>query len=505
MTKLSGNKLARNAGLNLVASIMPLPLALIAIPVLLQGLGIEKFGILTIAWALIGYAGILDLGIGRAITKICAESLEEGIDQPLSDAVSTGVVGLALGGVIGAALLVLLAPLIATNALHVAIPLRQETIHAIAILGVCVPFVVSSSGLRGILEAFQRFDLVAYVRISSGILLILAPVLVLPWTNRLEIVMGVLTVVRILMWVAFLLAVRSTTPSLLRKINFSLPAAKSLLKFGGWVTVSNVVGPLIVYFDRFVIAAVLSVSAVTYYTTPFEAITKLWVVPSALVGVLFPAFSSSFRTRPQICTALFRNGIAITFASMAILAVLVMSLSKELLAIWLNADFAIKSGQVLCWLMLGVMFSSIAQVPFALIQAVGRPDMTAKLHCLELAPYVLLVLFFIDSMGIQGAALAWAIRAGVDLFLLSVIAGVTPSLDLRRYSSIRICASASLGGVIGLVGFLAPSMGLKMVCILLGGIVVILITWRYLMFSEDRAAAIQITKRWALSVGKRDG
>ena len=68
--------MARNAGLNLVASIIPLPLALIAIPLLLRGIGIEKFGILTIAWALIGYAGFLDLGICRAITKFCAESFE---------------------------------------------------------------------------------------------------------------------------------------------------------------------------------------------------------------------------------------------------------------------------------------------------------------------------------------------------------------------------------------------------------------------------------------------
>jgi len=49
--------------------------ALVAIPVTLRGLGTERFGALSLAWLLIGYLSLFDLGLGRALTKLAAERL----------------------------------------------------------------------------------------------------------------------------------------------------------------------------------------------------------------------------------------------------------------------------------------------------------------------------------------------------------------------------------------------------------------------------------------------
>ncbi len=59
------------------------------------------------------------------------------------------------------------------------------------------------------------------------------------------------------------------------------------------MTVTNVVGPVMVTMDRFLIGAMISITAVAYYTTPYEMVTKLWLIPAAMVGVMFPAFSTS--------------------------------------------------------------------------------------------------------------------------------------------------------------------------------------------------------------------
>ena len=45
------------------------------------------------------------------------------------------------------------------------------------------------------------------------------------------------------------------------------------------MTVSNVVGPIMVYLDRFLIGALLPMAAVTQYVTPYEVVTKLTVIP----------------------------------------------------------------------------------------------------------------------------------------------------------------------------------------------------------------------------------
>ena len=65
-----------------------------------------------------------------------------------------------------------------------------------------------------------------------------------------------------------------------------------LLSFGGWVTASNVVNPILLSMDRFLIGSLLSVALVGYYTAPFEAVTKLWMIPASLMTTVYPACSA---------------------------------------------------------------------------------------------------------------------------------------------------------------------------------------------------------------------
>src|SRR5215472_7625436 len=74
----SGHLLARNSVWNLAGQILPLLVAVVSIPVLVRGLGTDRFGILLIAWAVIGYFGIFDFGISRALTQLVARRLGGG-------------------------------------------------------------------------------------------------------------------------------------------------------------------------------------------------------------------------------------------------------------------------------------------------------------------------------------------------------------------------------------------------------------------------------------------
>ena len=66
----------------------------------------------------------------------------------------------------------------------------------------------------------------------------------------------------------------------------------------------------------------------------------------------------------------------------------------------------------------GVLLNSLALIPYSLIQGLGRPDVTAKLHLLELPLYIALVWVLVKNLGLPGAALAWTLRMGIDALLL---------------------------------------------------------------------------------------
>jgi O-antigen/teichoic acid export membrane protein len=70
---------------------------------------------------------------------------------------------------------------------------------------------------------------------------------------------------------------------------------------------------------------------------------------------------------------------------------------------------------------LGTMAVSVAYVPFAFVQAMGRPDLTAKRHMFELPFYFVLSYFAIRTFGIFGAAVVWSLWAVIDLILMNRI------------------------------------------------------------------------------------
>ena len=69
------SRLMRNTTWSCIGSAAPMLVAVIAVPRLIQGLGADRFGILTLAWMAIGYLSFLDLGLGRAITRLIADRL----------------------------------------------------------------------------------------------------------------------------------------------------------------------------------------------------------------------------------------------------------------------------------------------------------------------------------------------------------------------------------------------------------------------------------------------
>ncbi len=173
-------------------------------------------------------------------------------------------------------------------------------------------------------------------------------------------------------------------PELGRALAWQRGALGPLLRFGGWMTVTNVVGPLMVTLDRFLIGALVSMTAVAYYATPYEIVTKFWLLPGALMGVMFPAFSAGFEQNRERTALLFGRSVKLLLLVLFPVMLCTIALAQDGLRLWLGAEFAQHSFRVLQWLAVGVFINSLAFVPFSLLQGVGRPDITATLHLIEL-------------------------------------------------------------------------------------------------------------------------
>jgi O-antigen/teichoic acid export membrane protein len=246
-------------------------------------------------------------------------------------------------------------------------------------------------------------------------------VIAMPFTHSLAWAVGVLLGARAAGLVALIALVNRVAPELTWRTSMTRSSLGPVMRFGAWMTVSNILSPLMSSADRFFISAMISASVVAYYTAPYEMVTRLMAMMALAVATsLFPAFARAADVADA--RALLMRGLRLITTTFVPVIVLVLALAPTILRLWLGDTFARESSTVLRILAVGILMNGFAQAPFAMIQARGRADLTAKIHLAELPFYVTSVLYLIRVRGIEGAAIAWTLRVSVEAVVLFVVA-----------------------------------------------------------------------------------
>jgi len=480
----SGHRLARNVVWNLLGTGAPLLVAVFAIPVLIDGLGTARFGVLTLAWMVVGYFSLFDLGLGRALTKLVAEKLGKGETDEIPSLIWTGMFLMLILGVFGAVIVAALSPRLVGSVLNIPAELQPETLTAFYLLAASIPIVISATALRGVLEAHQRFGQINTVRIPLGIFTFLGPVVVLSFSNSLVPVVAVLVIARLVSWCAYAVLCLKVETALRRSVSIRRAMVKPLISFGGWMTVTNIVGPLMVYMDRFLIGAVATMTAVAYYATPYEVVTKLWIIPGALMGVVFPAFAAAFVQDRVRASRLFERAVNYIFLSLFPVVLIIVTFAHEGLVLWLGSEFAANSSLVLQLLAVGVFINSHAHVPSGLVQGAGRPDFTAKLHLIELPFYLLALWWMVGDYGIIGAAIAWVVRVAIDTIILFVMAHRL--LSTVSPFTLRSVIIAGMALFVLVLGAVIPGLVMKGVFLLMTLSIFAVVAWFFILAKDER-------------------
>ena len=407
---------------NLIGYSFPLLVAVILIPPLIKGLGEERFGILSLSWVVIGYFSFLDFGIGRSLTKIIAEKIGLNKSSEIPGIFWTSFYLMLIISSIGTIVLLLGSSYLVNNILNISDSLKGETLASFYVIAVTIPIVATTAGLRGVLEAYQKFALINIIRINLGVFTFLSPLLCLIFTKSLFWIVFVLSIIRLIIWIVYLFQCFKINSELRgSEAKFDKKLIKPIFSLSGWITVSNVVAPMIIYLDRFLIGAVISAVAITYYITPYEVVTKLLLVPGALTGVLFPAFSATYLNDPDTAKKLFNRGVKFIFIFLYPIVLVLINFSYEGMNLWLGPTFAERSTFVMQMLAVGVLLNSLAYIPFTFFQGIGKPKVPALVNLLELPFYCLLMWVATSRWGIEGAAIVWVLRIAIDAAILFII------------------------------------------------------------------------------------
>lgn len=410
----------RNTAYNLAGSAIPLAVSLVTIPIYLGLIGEARYGVLAIAWLLLGYFGLFDLGLGRATAQRIA-ALRDGTASERADTFWTALalnVGL---GVVGGLLIWPVAAYFFGNVFKVEDALRPEVQAAVPWLVLAVPMATLSGVLVGALQGRERFMELNLISVSGTVMFQLLPLsTALLWGADLGVLLPAALFTRLF---TLLMMFQRCRRHIFQgqAVRMERSQAGQLLRFGGWVTVTAFVGPMMVVLDRFIIGAITGAKAVTYYTVPFQLAANSTLISGALSSALFPRLAAA---SPQEAYQLGLEALRTLVVVMTPLVAVGILLMAPFLSLWITPTFAEQSALVGQIILVGFWANSFAIIPFAQLQATGRPDLVARCHLAEVLPYFGLLYLGLNVFGMAGAAVAFTVRVLVDFALLASLSGV---------------------------------------------------------------------------------
>lgn len=407
--------LIKNSIYNLTGFAIPTFIAVPALGYLARAIGVEAFGVFTLAFAIIGYASIFDAGLSRAVIREIA-IYRNNLDEQHKIIATSGVVVVFLGCFAGV-ILFLGAPHL-NSFLKVSTNMKDEVQQSFTLLAFIIPIYLLNQIWLAWLEGHERFININIQRSISNSAIAGLPAICCMYYPSLKSAIIGLALGRCLSFVVTCIICRGIIIS--SGLKFSKVTFVRLIKFGGWLTISNIISPMMVYFDRFVVSNLLGAGKIAFYTAPSEGVGRLLNVPAALARALFPKLS-------YVKTIEERNKLekqSMLLMSIVCLPVVVLCLlfSQQIMSIWMGVEFGTYSASILQVLIIGFYFNSLAQIPYSIIQARGKAKFTAFIHLSEIVPYVISLYFLTLHYGLFGTALAWTGRVALDAILLKIVA-----------------------------------------------------------------------------------
>lgn len=453
-------KIIKHSIQNILGLGLPLVAAIFSIPYLVVSLGDTRFGLLILVWGITGYFSLFDLGLGRALTQQIVQLTSFNKQSDIAPTIFTSLSILTLLGVFGALLMTVFS---LTGIQYLKdVEDTSEIRAAIYWMALTLPAITVTSGLRGVLESKYAFGIVNLIRVPMGLLTFLGPVLVIAsGYPDLTHITAILCLSRILGCFAHFIFLRKVMSQHDGRYTFNINLVKPLFINGGWMTLSNIVSPLMGYVDRFMLGIMISAAAVAYFVTPQEIVTKIWIIPGALTTVLFPSFVSYAIKDQEKVRDLFDKAVqALTLIVLPITLFLFL-FADLLMEKWVGPAFASNSSRLLQIFSFGIFINCMAHIPYTLIQGAGESRLSALIHCIIFPIFILALWFLIDLYQETGAAIAWLLRILIDAALMFTTSHYIFKWPLSRFLTVRFFTLGTLA-IITFGGVFLNSLELKM-------------------------------------------
>lgn len=402
-------------------------------PFLVHRLGDRMYGYWALVGAVLGYYGILDLGITPAVQFQVAKAIGERNGESPNRALSTAVVAFAVLGLIALAITILVA---ACCPLFIPNPADAGVFRAVlVIMGINVAFGFPGRAFVGAVNAHLRNDLSALVTIFVSIL-------------RTSLIVGVilkggglisLALVSLLTDLPWFLAHYLILHRIQKGLRISITLAdrstfKELFDYGRFTVINQVGDQLRFAIDGWMVAAFVGVAAVAHYTIASRLANYFLVFVISAVGLLPPWFSQLLGNRDHDgIRKVLALGTRFAAALSTIILVSLVLYGRAFIFTWMGPSYVDAYWPSI--ILVAAMFCDLAQQPsVGYLQGVFQHRYLAFQTLAEGVANFVLSIYWARSHGMIGVAMGTLVPMVVaKLFLQPPYVCRSAGLSLARY------------------------------------------------------------------------
>lgn len=410
-------KVVKGSLWTLGGQILPMAVSLIATPFTIRLLGSEAYGMVILVGLIPTYFAFADFGMGIASTKFGSEAYSE------SDSRKEGEIVRTAATIAFFSSLVIAVPIFLFSAWIIrqfSIPAYLQPIGSSALKITAVAFVLT------VLSTVFNTPMLARLRMDLNSITGTVP----------KVIIGVMTPIILYLgggilgaiWMAFIagligcgLVLYFSGKLLPGLLNPTINKAyfRPLLKFGGAWVVAMVAVTLLVNVEKLLLARLVSVKALAYYSVAFTFANLAITFALALLQSLIPAFSQLQlpELRAQLNNLFARANRLMVLGLIPTLGLMAV-IGKPFITLWAGSEFGLGSSSPFYVLLIGIALVLLASVSNCAVLSAGKTNLLAKIYWTELFVYTVSAFILIYFLGVLGAALAWSIRSLFDFLLI---------------------------------------------------------------------------------------
>lgn len=410
----------RNSLTNFSGGVLPALVLVVTVPLLVAGLGLANYGLLTLIGAITGYFSIIDINLTAGSIKFVAEYRALGDTKRESQTIILGLLFYLALGLLGAVGLFAFAGMLASTVFD--IPASQRAVATSALQLAALGFLIGQvqQYLHSLPQAIQRFDVTSKLETIFGVVVPVASVMVLPLGAGLLEMVEIRIVGSGLHAIALAWCCRRLFPEF-RLVAPTREVMGRVMSFSGFAYLNKLTSLTQSHADKLIIGSILGMEAVTIYSVPATLINRFLGLTFRLSSVVFPAASqmAAVGDWEGLRNAYLASTKYVTFVN-AVIVALAMLFGRELLHYWIGGTIATQGWVVFVLIGLSMFVESLTNLPSLVNDGLGHARTSGMFGLCRAALGVALTWMLTRSAGIDGVAmghlLASVLLSGAFIF-----------------------------------------------------------------------------------------